>query len=117
MHFPSEYEKHSGEIADPVGHGVDIEQSNEVLQSFFRDMNSGRIPNAGLDALSEAFNLLHKYAGYPGEHFVMHDFLYSSKGVSYRMISELLPRCTDELNQLIESRRQISLLRLVDLPF
>jgi regulatory protein YycH of two-component signal transduction system YycFG len=115
--LPSEYEKHSGETADPVGREADIEHANQVLLSFFTDMRSGRTPNASLEALSTAFDLIHKYAGYPGEHFAMDDILFSSKGVSYQLICDVLPGCIDELNRMIQTRRQISLAREDDLPF
>jgi hypothetical protein len=117
MYIPSEYEKHSGEIADPTGNETEIGLANGVIRDFLADMGSGRVPTTRLESVRDAFDLLHKYAGYPPEHFAMDSFLCASEGISYRKIAKLLPGCVSELNRLIELRYQESRERTDDVPF
>ena len=104
MTIPSEYEKFSGEVFDPIDALDEIEKANHHLDEFIDDMRSGRNPEATLDSLASATDKLGLYAGYPIEASNMESYLKSDQSVSYREAAEIISEWLKVINALIEAR-------------
>jgi len=104
MVIPSEYEEYSGEIFDPKDAMDKIEQANFVIYSFINDMKEGRRPEADLDSIASATDVLGLYAGYPLEAANMEGYIKSDLAVSYKEVAGILSKWSSEMNALIQAR-------------
>ncbi|TXR51411.1 hypothetical protein [Reinekea thalattae] len=104
MVIPSEYEKYSGEVFDPIDALDEIEKANAHINKFIEDMRSGNNPETNLDSLSLATDVLGLYAGYPSEAANMEGYIKSELAVSYIEVADLLIEWSAKMNALIKSR-------------
>lgn len=105
MVFPSEVEKHFGEVFDPRQYQQEIADANRVLKGFLDDMDANRVPIATLKEVRMAAGAIGLYAGYPLEACNMETFLDSEQaGSSYRKTASILKNFVGEMNALIQAR-------------
>lgn len=105
MVFPSEVEKHFGEVFDPRKYQQEIADANRVLKDFLDDMDANRVPIATLKEVRMAAGTIGLYAGYPRDAGNMESFLDSEQaGSSYRKTASILKDFVGEMNALIQAR-------------
>jgi hypothetical protein len=104
--YPSELEKHLGEVWNPALHQEDIAAANLLLSRFAKDLGNGEIL---LVEIGRAAEMLGTCAGYPSEVVRVIGFLESpAAAASYRQTADLICEYTIRMNRLIEQRIEVA---------